>query len=730
MGCTVCKSHAQVSDECAPPLAPDLFIPQREEASRDVPCSLPRLVPAAPADLPAASGLSWLKCVGLSAAAHQAGSEADASVHTESDSGDQRPASRHLLRRVFSSSSSSTPNPKLTGAPSYEASMSALERSVSSSCSAFSLCSAESLTLDLPPPSRPLPSLQHVVSLRYAETAAAPSAKLMSADTDAAPHPSATSSAPLMTASFPPSNASSPAGLPDTLTPVTKYLAPANHRSSAGRTAGSSHDKTAESHRAQTDSGATLSSSSMTEAEAAARIVSSALLDVSFDSRVFAANDAATSTEIQRLGIRLQELQHERNALGVAPLASALSSSSTSDRITTSNTLNCVSEVSKVSGEVLPGAPMVSLEPPPGSMGPLSSEPSLKRKHFHDETVKFVNLIREMSAVCSAEHAGRRWLRWKAMSPSKDGGGGCSELETATVTVVGTVPSNVSERAPSSGSWHEEVPVGSAVNDLHCRHLLRRRDRMSTQVRWMPYEMRESDYQTGSSTTPMCFCGYQATDTLADSACTAHLRERSLAIDIDLATAQPQHLLQLGASSAPTPSVVDTPPLPSVTLFTRRPSQLGTDVDKESTNCLEDSNGPLSSSAGTFTSASAPSVSSDSLSFRPVHIAHRPVSILMKGKGKQSASTTCSSSGRRKLSEPRQVDVPATATTGPAPVNSATAHPLSSDPQCPTGDMSTDRSSWRPIIDADVPHRKQLAKRALEDNKLFFELSLRQKSVS
>ncbi|KAG5499075.1 hypothetical protein GH5_03777 [Leishmania sp. Ghana 2012 LV757] len=724
MGCTVCKSHALVSDDCTPPLVPGLFIQEREEASRDVPCSLPQLVPAAPAELPAASGSSWLKCVESSAAAHQAGSERDASVHTESDSGDQRPAPRHLLRRVFPSSSSSTPNPKLTRVPSYEASVSASERSVSSSCSAFSLCSAESLTLDLPPP--PLPPLQRAVSLQYAEAAAT----LISADTGVTPHPSATSSAPLMTASFLPSNASSPEGLPDTLTQVTKYLAPVNHRSSAGRTAGSNHDKTVENHRAQTVAGATPSSSSMTEAEAAARIVSSALLDVSLDSRVFAANDAATSTEIQRLGIRLQELQHEHNAPGVAPLASALPSSSTSDRITTSNTLDCVSEVSKGSSEVLPGVPMVSLEPPPGSMGPLSSEPRLKRKHLHDETLKFVNLIREMSAVRAAEHAGRQWFRWKAMSPSKDGVGGCGELEAATGAVGRTVPSNVSERAPSSGSWHEDVPVGSTVNDLHCRHLLRRRNRMSTQVRWMPYEMRESDCQTGFSTTPMCFCGYQATDTLADVVCTAHLRERSLAIDIGLATSQPQHLLQLGVSSAPTPSVVDTPPLPSVTPFTGRPSQLGTDVDKESTNCLEDSNGPLSSSAGTFTSTSAPSVSSDSLSFCPVHVAYRPVSILMQGKEKQSVSTTCSSSGRRNLSEPRQVDVPATVTTGPAPVNSVTAHPLSSDPQCPTGDRCTDRSSWRPIINADVPHRMQLAKRALEDNKLFFELSLRKKSVS
>ncbi|KAG5473859.1 hypothetical protein LSCM1_04493 [Leishmania martiniquensis] len=527
-------------------------------------------------------------------------------------------------------------------------------------------------------------------------------------------HPDATASASLRTTSLLPSAASLATVLLDAPTSGTNRFAPQSN-------SGSSHGKTPGNHHAQAAAEATLASS-RTGAKAAARIISSALLDVSFDSRVFAANDAATSTEIQRLGIRLQELHHEHNTSGVARQASALLSSATSDPMSTS----------KGPSEVLPGVPVKLLEPPPlpESVEALYSKPGIERRHVYDETMKFVHLIREMNEERAVEHAGHRWFRWKELPPNKEDSGGCGALGAAAVTVNHTMPPTVAERALSGASEHEGVPVGGLVDNLHRRPLLRLRDRISTHVRWMPYEMRNTDLRPGCFAMSACFCGFQAAETLAGGAEAVHLREHLSDADIDLATSHSQHLLKRGVSSSTTPTVADTPPLPSVAPLTGRPSHHGTDADKESTNCFEDSNGPLSSSAGTITSTNAPSISSDSLSFCPGHVAHRPVSILMPGKGKQSVSTTCSSSGRRNLLEPLQVEVPVTVATRPAAAKPVAACLPPSGTQCPTDDGCADESGRRRIIDADVPHRKQLAKRALEDNKLFFELSLRKKSVS
>lgn len=735
------QPHA--SNHRAQPVASQPFAQESDDTSNDV----PRLGSSTPPDEPAVPGPPALKNVGAAARAHSVELRSDAATCKNSASSYPRSAPQGFVRPLLSSSSSSIANPQSTRAPSHVTSigmgeatttamphsvpsMPEMERSVNSLCSAFSLYSADSSTHELPLP--PPPLLERATPLQAVATTAAASAARVKASNNAALYPSAIPSASLMMTSLLLDAATPPTTLLDTSMSARSYFVPQNVRKHSGCTASKSHGKTPESDPAQAAAGSFAASSSMTAAAAAAHIVSSALLDVSFDSRVFAVNDAATSTEIQRLGVRLQELQRGHHELGVARGVAALLSRNSGGN-SASSTQNLFLDASKGINEALPGASTASLESSRKSVESSVSEQKLTRKQLHDETVKFVNLIQEIHEERAAGQAGYTWFRWGAVPPntsSSSGSSGPGEVRAGSGDRTGASPPPVLEKAPLSGNWCADVPVGSATNYLRHRTLLRRRDRASTRVHWLPFEMRESDFRAGTSITPVYFCGYQATAVPADGAAATHGREHYPTTDVDVLTPHSQHFLEVGASSAVTLSVTDTPPLPSITPLARRTSTLGADVDKDSTHCFSDSKGPLSSSSGTIPSTSSHSLSSDSISFCPMHVAHRPTSILVPAKGKQGASTICSSVPRRPLLEPTQVDVPATVTTGLVPAKAASAHLPLFDPWRPTGDGSACEPGRRPIINAGVPHRKQLAKRALEDNQLFFEVFSQRKSFS
>ncbi|CBZ23823.1 conserved hypothetical protein [Leishmania mexicana MHOM/GT/2001/U1103] len=746
MGGALCIVKRHASSHRAQPVASQPFTQESDGTSRDV----LRLRSAASPDTPAVPGPPALKSVRTAARGHSVGSSSDITTCKNSVSNYPHSALGGFVRPLFPSSSSSMVNSQSTRAPPHvpsigmtEATATAvphsvssipeMEMSVNSSCSAFSLYSADSSAHELPLP--PPPLLERATPLQAVPTTAAASATRIKASGNAAQYPSDISSASLMTTSLLPNTATPPTMLPDTSMPVRNYFVPQNFRKHSGTAASQSPGKMPESDPMQSVAGSFAASSSMTATAAAAHIVSSALLDFSFDSRAFAVNNAATSTEIQRLGVRLRELQRGHHELGAAKEVSALLSSRNSGSNSASCTQNLFENASKGISEALPGASTACLELSPKSVEPSLSAQEVARKQLHDETVKFVSLIQEMHEARAAGQAGYTWFRWEPVPPntssgsSSGGGSGPGEVGARSSDRTGASPPPVPEKSPLSGNRCEDVPVGNTANYLRHRSLLRRRDRTSTRVQWLPFEMRESDFRTGTSITPVCFCGYQSTAVPADGAGATHGCEHYPVMGTDVLTTHLEHLLEAGASSGAILSVADTPPLPSVTPLARRTSTLGADVDKDSTHYFNDSKGPLSSSAGTM-STSSHSFSSDSISFCPIHVAHRPASILVSAKGKRCESGSFPSLPRRSLLEPTQIDVPATATTGLVPAKLASAQLPPLDPRRSTGDGSACESGRRLIISAGVPHRRQLAKRALEDNKLFFEMFSRQKSFS
>ncbi|GET90498.1 hypothetical protein, conserved [Leishmania tarentolae] len=736
MGGALCTVKPHVGSHRDQPVAPQYVTHESDGISWDV----PRPSSDAPPDTSSAPGPRVLKHVGTTALAHNVESNSNIKACKNSASSYPHSLPRSLVRPLPPSSSSSILNLQSTQTPSHAlsigmaeatatdvphsaSSMPEMEMSANSSCSAFSLYSADSSTTELPlPPPRVLESL---TSLRAVKPTKEPPARHMDRSKGSTlQHSSAISGASLMTTCLSPKAAASTPAPPVTSPLAKNFFVPQNFREYSGSAASKCIDKTSGNDPPQAAAGSFATSSSITTAAAAAQIVSSALLDVSFDSRAFAVNDAATSTEIQRLGIRLWELQRGHQELGVGREVSALLSSRNSGGNSASCTQNLFLDASKGISEAPPGASTASLESAPKSVESSLSEQVLARRQVHDETMKFVNLIQEIHDSRAAGQAGYTWFRWKDVPPKTNS----SEVGAATGDTTGASPSSASENAPLSG--HRcDVPVGSAANYLQHRSLLRRRDPTSSHVHWVPFEMRESDFRTGNSITPVCFCGYQSTAVLPYGTGLTHNRDHYPAVNMEVFTANSQRFLEVGVSCAVTPSFADTPPLPSITPSAYRASTLGADADKDSTHCFIDSKGPLSSSAGTITSTSLNSFSSDSISFCPIHVAHRPVSILVRGKGKGSEGTIFSPP-RRALPEPMQVDVPATATTGSASAKLSSAQlPLLDTPH-PTGDGSSCESGRQLIINSKVPHRRQLAKRALEDNKLFFEMFSKRRSLT
>ncbi|CAM40058.1 conserved hypothetical protein [Leishmania braziliensis MHOM/BR/75/M2904] len=742
MGGALCTRQAHASNDRALFVTPQSAIRNSENLLSDAMQERTQVTSANPLDTLSVSQPPTLQYVKTSSATHSVRSHEDTTVHRSSASDGQHSTLHHGAQPLLSSSLLS--NQLSTQTPSHGASkvMAAspakavprsaspipeMETSLSSSRSLFSLYSADSCSDELP-----LPPLQPAPPLQAAETRAMASATLTEIPNTTAQYPSATSNAPFMKKSILSNAADLPKALPVTPMPAMRNLVPENDSRNNGCTVTSSHDKTPEIDSAQAAPKALSTWPSNEAAAAAAHAVSSALLEVSFDSRALAVSDATTFSEIQRIANRLRELQDERQVLGEALQVCGLPSPSASADNSVVRTQPSVSEASKVTSEALPVAPTALLESSQRSFESLSSESVLASRQFYNETAKFLNSIREIHEAGKAGQGGCAWFRCGAAPPSTNSpsGGGCGEVETPSDAVTRTSPPPAVEAASFSGTQRDDAPVGGAVSDLRLLISLRRRCRTSTCVRWLPFEVRESDLRTGSVITPVCTCGDQAANAFAYDTGATHSSEHFPVKGVDLVTACLQHVPERGASSVTTPSVVGNSPLPSGVSFTGLSSPLGQDAEKESTAILNDSQGPLSSSAGITTSTSAHSISSDNLSLCPVHAAHRPVSILISKKGRRSASSISFSLAQKQPLKPLQVAVPTTATTeSPTPkLASALLPPF--DLQHPTNDRPTSESGRRPIINSGVPYRKQLAKRALEDNKLFFEILSRQRSLS
>ncbi|KAK7200278.1 hypothetical protein NESM_000080300 [Novymonas esmeraldas] len=665
-------------------------------------------------------------------------------------------ALRHFVRRPIPSSSSSLSNQTSMPTPASTVATRAAEPAVpapapaaaaevspESSCSAFSLYSAESSTHEapaLPPP--PPPAMERVALLRA--PAVSPSGAAVTVAVTVSTPPSHASTIPailthrsslLSSASpslRPSATFSGMPALPGSAAASASRLPrdsdtqrhPSSSTSAGDIASGAQHDTSENDSMQMPPMNPLLSSSVTAAAAAAAHIVSSALLDLSFDSRAFAVNEAVTTSEIQRLGIRLRELQHEHEQ-GVARRASAVTQPRSSVDSTASRTHDRARDVARALGLPHPGSSLGSLESTPATTALSPTERGLARTHVYAETVKFVSLIQEMHEERTAGRASYTWFRWGATPPSTSIGSGATFDETGPTSSV-VSPRVQGTHSPQS-TRRDSAVTGAAASGVLNRSSLRRRDRQSMRVQWVPFEMLETDSQPSSVATPECFCGYHATGVLADGVSATHGHERSPVIDMDLAVSERQPPLEPRVGPVGHSSTFDTPPLPSVPSSSGRPSTLVADGDKENANLLNLSGGPLTSSVGSTISASARSFSNDSLSFCPVHVAHRPVSILLS-----STSTTESVSlSRRQVAEPPQVEVPASSMTALPAIKAGASHLLPTATRRHTaGDADLSSSGrHRAIISTGVPHRSQLAKRALEDNRLFFEIHSQQKTV-
>ncbi|KAG5490349.1 hypothetical protein JKF63_00469 [Porcisia hertigi] len=532
-----------------------------------------------------------------------------------------------------------------------------------------------------------------------------------------------------------PTTAAAPLALPDAPTLATKFLVPRNRRGSDDSSTHRREDKTLENNVVQAARGTFLSSPSIKTAATPLHTVSSALLDISFDSRVFAVNNATTSTEINRLGNRLRDLQHEQYDLSVARAYSVHVSSASSDIDSVSRAHHYVLENSRGISETLPDASTASLELSTGSAKPSLSDQGLRGEQLHAETVKFVSLIQEIQRMRTSGRPDYAWFRRETVLPttnsgsSGDGGGGGEsdghgEVGAASSVVSPTLLPSISERAPPSGEGRGESVSGLNVSsDLYRQSLLRQRNRSSRSVHWLPFEMHESDPQANSSRTPMCFCGFQAENLLADSVSAACSHGCYPVTEADLDKSNSQHLLELGVLYATVIADAASHPLPLGAPPIDRSSLHRVDAETDKNNFLSDSNRPLSITADTTPCTSAPSFSNGSLSFCPVHIFYSPVSILAPRRRTKPPSPIRPSEARLPLSETLQVNVPATNRTALSPAKRPSAHPTAFATQGSTDDKPrSETGDRRPIIHVGVPHRKQLAKRALEDNRLFFSM--------
>lgn len=747
---------------------------------RDASPSLPPLVSSSPSSIPLMATAPSFRFIGVPNAPPRKGSTASI----------KQPVQRRFVRQPLPSSSSSattlhatlpalrttppapplvpiivTPPTTPTAQPRSPDYMKGPHRDSidGSSCSAFSLYSAESTTHDLPQP--PPPPLERVTLFRSISPAVsatdrpgagktAPQQAGAAASMQSAVSATATFSANTAAESHSGAGDASAlmAGVPSpvmnpfrrkksNLTAEAASVAemggerrmPAIPRSASttappGAPSGSiSESGCGPKALTTTATNNNNSTAARTASTKTAHIVSNALLDLSFDSRAFAASDTKRGSEIRRLGIRLQELQHEHS----------LVKSTSPARLTPPNrraggahadTTELLEGFGDCFSRAATAVDRASESTAQGTSSP--TETGLARKHLYAETVKFVHLIREMQDARSAARTGYTWFRWGTLPPIIASASG--DLDAPSSLVSGGVPLSAPPSTQQSASREGITTASAAVTEAQLRSSLTRRDRKKARVQWNPYELRESDPSLTSPAASVCFCGYQAGSVPDDGAGAVPAAVRSPVLDMGgIVTARGGPFMESNVTLPSALGEPETPPLPATSQPLGHHSLNNVSTVRENVKPFNDSDGMHSSSAGPTRTASG-STSNNSFSFCPVHVAHRPTSILVRSTLNRSHNPFATSPTRQPQAtqERGQVDVPSSA---PARGPNKPAVPSSVAPNArrPVGGVLLSGSSSRhAIISVGVPHRRQLAKRALEDNKLFFELRSKQKTMA
>jgi hypothetical protein len=442
---------------------------------------------------------------------------------------------------------------------------------------------------------------------------------------------------------------------------------------------------------------------------AAAHSYSHFLLDMSFDSRAFAGNAAATSWEIERIGHRLQKCQHglgpsSPHRISTVVLSSHDHPSLSDPQVTSSTDLSpTVPETPPQPPRTLPQFPP---RPAPSASSPDASvEPSshdVAATPFYAETVKFVQVIQQLQRARETGRTNYTWFRTEA-------------LQTGT------------------GAARSAAVNGDASGV-----------RGSTP---------EAD--TAAAMKGKCCVAPYSSSSVGDNAQSSSLDTVKDGLEGGGGAAAPTSPLLQPVEPLPTATGVEPPPLPSVLTvdvpITGKCS--GSEGEKLSpTSADADSAAHLTSSC-TATNYTQ-STSAESYSCCPVHVTFRPPSIYVahhKDRGHGGAGLL--SPVKRQQLVSGLVDVPASTTCTPRPtatplppavpdrsietrkwkwcsptMNGSSTDHVSSSLQH-SGSSSSNNAARRAIIDAGVPHRRQLAKKALEENSLFFESILRRQKA-
>jgi hypothetical protein len=504
---------------------------------------------------------------------------------------------------------------------------------------------------------------------------------------------------------------------------------------------------------------------------AAAHSYSHFLLDMSFDSRAFAGNAAATSWEIERIGHRLQKCQHglgpsSPHRISTVVLSSHDHPSLSDPQVTSSTDLSpTVPETPPQPPRTLPQFPP---RPAPSASSPDASvEPSshdVAATPFYAETVKFVQVIQQLQRARETGRTNYTWFRTEALqtgtgaarSAAVNGDasgvrGSTPEADTAAAMkgkccVAPYSSSSVGDNAQSSSLDTVKDGLEGGDGEAAPQAAVRRRDPLLTLVHWVPFETFECDSLTSLHTmAATCACGFPSTSPI-----TTESRHAGGG-----GAAAPTSPLLQPVEPLPTATGVEPPPLPSVLTvdvpITGKCS--GSEGEKLSpTSADADSAAHLTSSC-TATNYTQ-STSAESYSCCPVHVTFRPPSIYVahhKDRGHGGAGLL--SPVKRQQLVSGLVDVPASTTCTPRPtatplppavpdrsietrkwkwcsptMNGSSTDHVSSSLQH-SGSSSSNNAARRAIIDAGVPHRRQLAKKALEENSLFFESILRRQKA-
>lgn len=534
------------------------------------------------------------------------------------------------------------------------------------------------------------------------------------------------------------------------------------------------------------------------------------LLDMSFDSRVLTAGAASATAEIQRIGTRLQRYQRGP-ALSSPQRPSPAVSFTNPTALCEAAALTSSAAFSPTETELLgKTAPQPRLTPLPGISSSVKDGASAESTAvaaaaaqekegqkaieplYLAETVKFVDVIQRLQRARDAGRVSYTWFRPEALQASEGnftksssssaichrGGGNAADENASPAPSRSSSGDNAQSSSGITGrerQEEDEEEEDRSVADVEAerRTSMRRRDRLSRLIHWVPYETHECDPLTPLRCVPMCFCGFPAASATGFgesgsrgvvAGASAVVRHSEDAGD-GAERINPAHEAPLLSRSEETPfTSTDTPPLPTVINLVHLTQQATSEGEKLSA-VGADADGP-DPAASTATSGRFNSV--DSFSHCPAHMNFRPPSIYIMHHWERSRNTTGTSSpAKRQHLVSGQVAVPASAVTTPRPsatplpavsttaerrtegrmnesnlscshstnhsspgMNSVSGMAAATASASTSGEGSgSGVSGRRAIIDGQVPYRKQLAKKALEENKLFFEFVLRRQTT-